>query len=127
MRPVPPPLRVLVVDDNPDMVSSMMALLRLEGHDCKGLPDANDIVQVVREYEPHAIIMDITMPGKNGWAAAREIREEVHHLRPMLIGISGDYRKETFKMMGEMSGFDHYLVKPADPKAVMALLAKIAH
>ena len=118
-------MRVLIVDDNRDIVSSLMEMLRLVGHECKGVPDANNIVREVREFAPEVVILDITMPGKSGWAAAREIRAVLPQVRPTLIGISGDYQKASDKILAEMSGFDHYLMKPADPKRVIALLAEI--
>lgn len=118
------PLRVLVVDDNPDIVQTMSALLKLEGHDAQGCYSGADVWQCVCEYDPDAVLLDIGLPGKNGWEVAGEIRSRVPGRRPLIIAITGEYTKQTDQALAHRRGFDHYLVKPADPKVLMALLAK---
>jgi DNA-binding response OmpR family regulator len=58
-----------------------------------------------------------------GWEAARRIRALIPGKRPLLIGISGQYTKGADKILAEMSGFDYYLMKPADPKVLLTLVA----
>jgi DNA-binding response OmpR family regulator len=85
------PLRVLVVDDNQDLVLSLRTLLRTEHHDSRGLYKADDILEHVRDYNPHVVIMDLAMPGKSGWEAAKEIRACVPGKRLVLVALTGEH------------------------------------
>jgi len=63
------------------------------------------------------------MPDVSGWDVAREIREARGPRRPLLIAISGRYKQEADKLLGRIAGFQHYLVKPYDTQALLALLS----
>ena len=117
----PRALLIIVVDDDRDMVLSLMMLLREEGHDVRGLHAAKQVLRAVNEFNPDAVLLDIAMPELSGWEVARAIRTRLAR-RPMLIGISGEYRQSVDKILSEVVGFDHYLVKPYDPNALLALL-----
>ena len=78
----------------------------------------------MREFDPDVVLLDIGLPGRNGWDVARQIREQIPGKRPMLICITGQYTKGADKILAEMAGFDYYLVKPTDPKVLFALLDK---
>ena len=114
--------RVLVVDDNPETVEVMVQILRLHGHQVKGMPDAKDIVASVRDYDPDAIVMDITMPGKSGWDAAKELRAALPH-SALLIALTGE--KDTGdNVIGGPEGFDYFLTKPCDINVLTALVGQ---
>ena len=115
--------RVLVVDDNADMVSSALSLLRLHGYDARGADNAMDIVACVREYDPGAVIMDLAMPGKNGWDAARELRGEIHGRRPLLIALTAERSTGAHKV-GSPGDFDYFLTKPCDLNVLLALVGQ---
>ena len=119
-------MRVLVVDDNRDIVLTMMALLRIEGHDTKACYNGSEVLNFVRDYDPDVVLLDIGLPGQSGWEVARQIRAKMPNKRPMLIGITGEYTKGADRILAEMSGFDYYLVKPADPKVLSMILEKAA-
>jgi DNA-binding response OmpR family regulator len=114
-------LRVLVVDDDRDLVLSLTALLRMEAYDARGAYDARNILQQVQEYDPDVVVLDIAMPGRTGWEAARAIRASLPK-RPLLIGISGEHTRGTDRIHSQANGFDFYLMKPCDPKLLLALL-----
>ena len=120
------PLRVVVVDDNRDIVMTTMALLGAEGHETKGCYDGMAALPCIAEFDPDVVLMDIGLPGKSGWDVAKEIRAAMPGNRPMLIGISGEFTKEADKDLSELVGFDYYLIKPADPKVLLTLLEKAA-
>ena len=123
---MPPRTRVLVVDDNQDMVDSLLVLLEADGYDAKGIYSARTIITDVRDFDPDVIIMDIA-PGKSGWNAARDVFRYGPRKRPMLIAtVSGEYTKGTDRLRAELSGFDHYLIKPCDPKVLLKLVASYA-
>lgn len=115
--------RVLVVDDNRDMVDSLLALLQIDGYNAKGIYNASTIVADVQDFNPDVVIMDIAMPGKTGWDAARDVRGHKSGKRPLLIALSGQYTKIRDRMVAELSGFDYYLIKPCDPKVLLQLVA----
>ena len=122
-QPAPPhAARVLVVDDDRDLVLSLVALLRTEAYEARGVHDATQILQTIREYGPDVVILDIAMPGKTGWDAAREIRARMPGKKPALIGMSGEHTTGADRMHSELNGFDFYLMKPCDPNVLLTLL-----
>jgi CheY-like chemotaxis protein len=114
---------VLVIDDNQDMVLTLSTLLELEGHEVKGIYSALSVVTDVREFSPHVIVMDITMPGRSGWDAAKEIRRIVKSDPPMLIAVSGSQASTLSSAELKESGFDHFLSKPVEAKQVLELIS----
>jgi DNA-binding response OmpR family regulator len=118
------PLRVVVIDDERDTVLTLVALLRDEGYEAKGVHDSRDAVRVVQEFDADAAIIDIAMPGLTGWDVARGIREAMGDKRPLLIAVSGEYTKSADRALAGMAGFNHYLVKPCEVNVLLALLAK---
>lgn len=121
--------KVLVVDDQRDNVESMEALLRAYGYDTEGCLISPDAYERVREYDPDVVLLDIRMPGKNGWDVARQIRENIPGKRPVLIALTGEYTKgaERTLQSGLLQDFDYFLVKPADTKVLVGILEKSAH
>jgi DNA-binding response OmpR family regulator len=114
--------RVLVVDDNQNMVAALLALLENHGYNAKGLYSARTIVSDVRDFDPDVVIMDIAMPDKTGWDAAQEVRQHKPGQRPMLIAITGQYPKDGDRRRAEMSGYDHYFIKPFDTTVLLRLI-----
>ena len=118
----PRSLRVIVVDDERDSVDTLTALLNDEGHEVRGLTRGKDVLDAVAEFNPDAVLLDIAMPDTSGYEVAKEIRRRYGEVKPMLIAISGRYKQASDKMLGQIVGFDHYLTKPYDPAALLALL-----
>jgi len=116
------PLRILVVDDNKELVTTTMELVRLMGHQCHGCHTGKQAVECVDEFEPDVLIMDISMPEMTGGEAAKKIREKYDGAGPMLIAVTGQYTRGPDKIVSAMNGFDYYLVKPTDPKVLQALI-----
>lgn len=119
-------LRVLVVDDNRDIVLSTIALLQLDGHEAQDCYNGSDVLKCVLEFDPDVVVMDIGLPGVNGWEAARLIRDRMPGKRPVLIGMSGEFTKGADRVLSEINGFDYYLTKPVDPKVLTALIGQAA-
>ena len=115
-------MRVLVVDDDPDQLTTLMALVQLQGYEPQGEKDAMNVVGRIQQFDPDAVILDIGLPGKNGFDAAREIRATIGGRRPLLIGLSGQYIRTVDRLLAGPAGFDHYLVKPAEPQVLLDLL-----
>jgi DNA-binding response OmpR family regulator len=119
-------LRVIVVDDEPDTVVTLLTLLRNEGYDAKGFASGNAALDAVGTFDPDVVIADIAMPAVNGWDVARTIRHKMGKERPLLIALTGQYTKGADRILGELNGFSHYLTKPYDPNALLALIAPLA-
>jgi two-component system, OmpR family, response regulator len=118
------PLRVVVVDDNRDIVLTMTALLREEGHETKACYSGEPVLDCVIAFEADVVLLDIGLPGISGWEVARQIRTRIPGKRPMIIGLSGQFTQGADRVLAEISGFDHYLVKPADPAVLLGLLGQ---
>ena len=118
-------MRVLVVDDEPDTVLSLVTLLQTEGHEAKGLSNGARAVAEVAAFDPDVVIVDIAMPGMNGWDVAREVRRTTPR-RPVLIAISGTYGKMTDIIISRAAGFSHFLQKPCDPSFLFNILSAVA-
>ena len=115
-------LRVLVVDDDVAVAESTAMLLRLEGHEIRCANSGEAALRLCREFQPEAVLLDIGLPGQDGYQIAREIRSLPGGTELKLIAVSG-YGHEAAVARGREAGFDRYLVKPVDPEKLSALLA----
>jgi PAS domain S-box-containing protein len=117
--------KVLVVDDNVTSAQSLELLLRLEGHRSQVAYDGPSALEAVRKHRHDVVLMDIGLPGMNGYEVARRLRQEEPELgRRLLVAITG-YAEDEARRLSREAGFDHHLVKPVDPDAVLALLASL--
>jgi CheY-like chemotaxis protein len=117
-------LRVLVVDDEPDTVITLLTILRDEGYEAKGFSHPFEALRALREFDPDVVISDIAMPVMTGWDFARKVRQKMGDVRPMLIAISGVYQKSADKSRAATSGYEFFLSKPCDPGVVISLIEK---
>ena len=121
---MPPALarRILVVDDNEDSAQSLSLLLELKGHEVRTARDGLEGVECARSFEPDLILLDIGMPGMNGYDACRALREMSWRKAPVLVALTG-WGMEKDRRKSSEAGFDWHLVKPVDPSALLAVLA----
>ena len=117
-------LRILVVDDNEDAASSSSMLLKMMGNHVRTAYDGEEAVQAAGEFHPHVVLLDIGLPKMNGYEAARAIRQQPWGRDIVLIAVTG-WGQEADKRMSQEAGFDHHMVKPVDPRALMKHLAEI--
>jgi DNA-binding response OmpR family regulator len=115
-------LRVLVADDEPDTVLTLIELLRQEGHEAHGVREGGAVMPAIREFDPDVVLLDISMPDMTGWDVARKVRQVCGQERPLLIAISGVYKQSADQILGKLAGFNYYLAKPYDPSVLIALL-----
>src|SRR5262245_23094185 len=101
----------------------LQALLADEGHQVRAVYDGKAVLPVVRQFDPDAVLLDIKMPGLDGYEVARRIRSLSGYSRPLLIALSGHFRKASDRILAQVVGFDHHLAKPYDPIALLELLA----
>ena len=121
----PRALRILVADDDRDSVLTLVMLLREEGHEVRGVYSSRQVMGQVIDFDPDAVLLDIAMPELSGWEVARTIRARRGAERPLLIGISGEYKQGADRVLAQILCFHHYLVKPYAPAELLALLAQL--
>jgi len=118
-------LRVLVVDDDKAVADSTAMLLRLEGHEIRCANSGEAALRLCREFQPQAVLLDIGLPGQDGYEIARKIRSLPGGADLNLIAVSG-YGHDAAVARGREAGFDRYLVKPVDPEKLSLLLTSPA-
>jgi PAS domain S-box-containing protein len=114
--------RILVVDDNADSARGLARLLKLLGHEVRTAHDGPAAVAAARAECPDVVLLDIGLPGMDGYEVARQLRETQNGHRPVIIGVSG-YGQEDDRRRAREAGFDHHLVKPIDHDTLLSLLS----
>ena len=113
-------MHVLVVDDNRDAADSLCLLLRLWGYDCRVAYDGEAGFLAACDYKPDCLILDLAMPGINGYALARKVRAEPGLNGAKLIALTA-YFDQPHVGLAQEAGFDYYLVKPTELFEIEAL------
>ena len=116
-----PQRRVLVVDDNVDAAASMGMLLKFLGTEVQIAHDGETALALIERDRPDVVLLDIGMPGMDGFEVARRVRQRVDFNNIMLIALTGWGQAED-RDRTRGAGFDHHLVKPADITALQSLL-----
>lgn len=105
--------RVLVVDDNRDMANGLRRLLDLAGYAVEVAHDGPEALEIARQFQPASIILDIGLPGMDGYTVAATLRGEEHGRDALLIALSG-YGQEEDQRRSREVGIDYHMVKPVD-------------
>ncbi len=105
--------RILVVDDNVDAAESMAMLQGLQGHSARAAHSGPEAIAAAAEFLPDVVLLDIGLPGMDGYEVARQLRANPLHAGIFLVAITG-YGRETDRALSKSAGFDQHLVKPAD-------------
>lgn len=113
--------RVLIADDNRDWADGLAVLLQEQGYAVRTTYDGREAIEAARTFQPDIVVLDIRMPRLTGYEAARVFHRHPQSTRPILIAITA-WAGESGKLRAEMSGFDYYLAKPAEPAEILELL-----
>lgn len=105
--------KVLIVDDNADAADTLATLVRLNGHQVQVAYDGPSGVRLAEAFEPEIAILDIGLPGLDGYAVAERLRESNVTRHALLIAVSG-YGQPMDEARSRQAGFDLHLVKPVD-------------
>jgi DNA-binding response OmpR family regulator len=113
------PLSVLVVEDERDTADAIALLLTHWNHEARTAYDARTAIEIFREQRPDVVLLDIRLPGMDGYQLAVRLRAEEH--QAVLVAITGyqDRRRAI------SAGFEEHFTKPIDPEELKALLARI--
>jgi CheY-like chemotaxis protein len=114
-------LRVLIAEDNRDSADSLKTLLEALGYETHIAYDGETAVHSAAALRPDAIIMDIGLPGVNGYEAARRIRAQDPGMRVSIIALTG-WGQESDRLRSAQAGIEHHLIKPLDLAALKQIL-----
>jgi two-component system, chemotaxis family, CheB/CheR fusion protein len=118
-------LRVLVVDDNIDLVEVLAMVVEAAGHQARKAFDGRSAVSAALEYQPHVILLDVGMPEMDGTEVARELRRHPEMAGTRIIALTGWGQDDDRRRTAE-AGFDEHLTKPTDPQQVLRILEQVA-
>ena len=116
-----PARRILVADDNTDVVESLAMLLRLSGHEVEIAHDGLEAVELAARFRPDVVLLDIGMPGLDGYAACRRIRQHPWGKNMVIVALTG-WSQDGDRRKAEEVGFNGHLVKPVEPSALLRVL-----
>jgi CheY-like chemotaxis protein len=113
--------RVLVMDDNQDLIEAMAMTLEIVGHHVATARDGPGALEIAKEFRPDVAVLDIRTGGMDGYEVARRLREQAGSSPLVLVALTGLDHPEDRRRSLE-AGFDHHLVKPVDPLVLLQLL-----
>jgi DNA-binding response OmpR family regulator len=114
-------LRILVVDDNRDGAESMAMMLRASGDEVRTAYDGREALEIAGRFGPDVVLLDLGLPVLDGIATCRELRARPGGDAMLIVAQTGWGQDEDRRRTRE-AGFDHHIVKPADPALLCALL-----
>ena len=115
--------RVLVVDDNQDLADVLALLLQSLGHQVQAAYSGQTALSTAVQYRPDVVLLDLGMPGMNGYEIARQLRETPQTKDVWLIAMTG-YGQDSDRQLTQAAGFDHHLVKPVERRKLQNLLSR---
>jgi len=115
------PRRLLLIDDNVDAVESLAMLLTAEGHQVRTAYEGESALALAEDFHPDLVILDIGLPGMDGYEVARKIRARPQIGSPTLVALTG-YGQQEDRKRARAAGFDHHFIKPADVHALQKLI-----
>ncbi|OZB57138.1 MAG: two-component system response regulator [Halothiobacillus sp. 14-56-357] len=112
---------IVVIDDSPTEVYVLQTMLERNGHQVSVAKNAEEGIALVKQAQPNAVLMDVVMPGMNGFQATRELKSHI----PVIIVTTKD--QQTDKIWGMRQGAKDYLVKPVKEADLMSILTTVLH
>jgi CheY-like chemotaxis protein len=118
------PLRVLVVEDYADAATALAALVNLWGHEAHVARDGPTALAAAQAAPPAAVLLDIGLPGMDGYEIARRLRELLP-TRPLIVAVTG-FGQDDDRRRSAQAGIDHHVLKADDPETIRGLLEAFA-
>jgi CheY-like chemotaxis protein len=118
-------LRVMVVDDNADAAEMLSAWLKRSGYDAPIAHDGDEALATAARVAPHVVLLDIGLPGRDGFEVARQLREStVGRPAPVLVAVTG-FGQGVDRTRSSQEGFHAHLVKPIDLDRLTTILETV--
>lgn len=114
--------RILVADDNVDVVESLALLMQVHGHEVRTACNGVEAVQMAEQFLPQVVFMDLGMPLLDGVEAGRQIRQAIWGKDMVIVAVSG-WGSDQAKQRTRGAGFNGHLVKPASEKDLLQIIA----
>jgi len=116
------PARILVVDDLAASAETLMTLLQMEGFEVKVASEGMAALKIAEEFHPDVVLLDIGLPGMNGFEVANRLRTQPECREALMIALTG-YGEAESRSRSVEAGFDFHMVKPADVNLLLSMLA----
>ena len=120
-------LRILLVDDDADSLDTMCLVLTVHGAETRGARTAPQGLALVRDFRPHVLVSDLSMPGEDGYtliARVRELPEDQGRHVPAVALTAHAYAEDRDRAL--RAGFQSYISKPVEPERVVDIVARLA-
>lgn len=121
-KPVRGAMRVLVVDDLAASADTLKMLLEMEGFEVSVAGDGQTALQTAAEFHPDVVLLDIGLPGMNGFEVAHGLRKLPEAREALLIALTG-YGEAESRARSLQAGFDFHMVKPADVNLLLTMIS----
>jgi CheY-like chemotaxis protein len=115
--------RILIADDNEDAAVSLAMILSMLGHETRTARNGIEALEIVEQFHPDVVLLDIGMPKLNGYETARQLRQKPGGAQLLLVALTG-WGQETDRLRSTEAGFDSHLIKPVDVAHIQSLLEK---
>ena len=122
--PASAPRRILIVDDSPEIVMSLSALLGMSGNTTFAARDGEEAISMAEQTRPEVILLDLGLPKLDGYEVCRRIRKQAWGKEMVIVALTG-WGHDEARAMTRQSGFDMHLVKPLDPETLFVVLASL--
>jgi len=116
-------MRVLLVEDHAETAWTVSRLLNHDGHDVEVASDGETAVSVARNNPPDVMLLDLGLPGIDGYEVARQVQQHPGDKRPLVVAVSGHGEAEA-RQRSQEAGIDLHLVKPVEPDYLRRLLSR---
>ncbi|HSV45543.1 MAG TPA: response regulator [Ramlibacter sp.] len=114
--------RILVVDDLAASAETLMTLLEMEGFEVKVAHEGQSALRIAEDFHPDVVLLDIGLPGMNGFEVAHRLRNQPGSRDALLIALTG-YGEAESRSRSAQAGFDFHMVKPADVNLLLSMIA----
>jgi PAS domain S-box-containing protein len=117
-----PALRLLLVDDSVDAATLLAMVLEADGYDVRVAHEGKQALEVAAQFEPEIVLLDLGLPGMDGFQLAREMRKQATTANALLVAVTG-YGQAADRLRSQEAGFDHHLVKPVSADEIQRVIA----
>ena len=117
-------VRILIVDDNVDSADCLAMVVQLEGYTPQTAYDGPTALALASKFQPHIVVLDIELPGMDGYEVGRELHKRPETKDAILIAMTG-WGQEEDRLRSREAGFANHLVKPVDPAELEAMLTRV--
>lgn len=116
--------RILIADDFPESANALAKLLRADGNEVQAAQDGLEVLDTMAKFQPHVVVLDMSMPKLNGYDTARIIRQQPWGKEVILIAMTGWDRQQDLRRT-KAAGFDAHMTKPVKYEALLEVLERL--